>query len=204
MGNMGKVPCMYWEKCQRQGWKLQNNKAFPSEKCRKELHVRALFMHVLDKYAESNFHNFSLSFGKVSKFFSCPASYLPVPDRRTVCNFHPCAHVTCIGCGVYILCREITYLHGYTKEPSYSYVSAPNRGLLRKTNPPPFHLNHVFHVKHLSRYDSFQLQFIHLPPCHEKQLVAKLHIRNCKSKICTQNSPQKGMLTRNFSYSVVT
>ncbi len=37
-----------------------------------------------------DFQNFSLSFGKVSKIFTCPALLLPVPDRRTVCNFHPC------------------------------------------------------------------------------------------------------------------
>ena len=77
------------------GWKLQNKSAFPSEKCLRDLPVRHYFLPVLDRQADSNFQNFSLSFGKVSKIFTCPAQFLPVPDRRTVCNFHPYDYVNC-------------------------------------------------------------------------------------------------------------
>ncbi len=60
-----------------QGWKLQKNSAFPSEKYWKDLPVHHCFF-------------FSLSFGKVPKRLTCPQQFLPVSDRRTVSNFHPC------------------------------------------------------------------------------------------------------------------
>ncbi len=50
-------------------------------------HEQAEIFRNFEPWAKSNSHNFSLSLGKVSKIFICPAPFLPVPDRRTVCNF---------------------------------------------------------------------------------------------------------------------
>ncbi len=49
----------------------------------------ALFFACPQQQIYNKCQNFSLSFGQVSKFFTCPPVFLPVPDRRTVCNFHP-------------------------------------------------------------------------------------------------------------------
>ena len=76
---------------QGQGWKLQNISAFPLpwETGPKNLPVRQYFcLSWMCKLTGSNFQNFSLSFG--DKIFTCPALFLPVPDRQTACNFHPC------------------------------------------------------------------------------------------------------------------
>ncbi len=73
-----------------QGWKLQNISAFPSEKCRKNLPVRLYFCLSWTSRQRVISKKFSLSLGKVSKILTCPVLFLPVPDRRTACNFHPC------------------------------------------------------------------------------------------------------------------
>ena len=68
-----------------QGWKLQINSTFPLEKCKQDLPV----WHSGQANTQIEFQTFSLSFGKVSKFFSCPSVFLPVLERQTVYNFNP-------------------------------------------------------------------------------------------------------------------
>ena len=77
-----------------QGWKLRKKFAFPAEKYRKNLFVRHYFYlsaTVPDITTSGNRQNFSLSFGKVPEILNCPPLFLPVPDRRTVSNVHPCS-----------------------------------------------------------------------------------------------------------------
>ncbi len=65
-----------------QGWKSRKNSAFAVEKYRNNLHVHHYFC-----LSPTVPH---ISFGRVPKIFTCPPPFLPVPDRRTVSNFHPC------------------------------------------------------------------------------------------------------------------
>ncbi len=86
------VSMLTWLISRTQGWKSWKNSAFPTEKYRKNLpfhHYFYLFPTVPDIRTSGNMQNFSLSFGKVPKIFTCPALILPVPDRLTVSNFHP-------------------------------------------------------------------------------------------------------------------
>ncbi len=59
-----------------QGWKLRGDSAFFHGKVSKRCTCPLLSLPVL-------------SFGKVPKIFTCPPQFFPVPDRRTVSNFHP-------------------------------------------------------------------------------------------------------------------
>ncbi len=53
-------------------------------------HYFCLSAAVSEILISGNRPNFRPSFGKVPKRFTCPPLFLPVPDRRTVSNFHPC------------------------------------------------------------------------------------------------------------------
>ena len=93
-----------------QGWKLLENSVFPSEKYRKYLpvlHYFCLSQTLPDMWTSENRLNFSLSFGKVPKNFTCPPLFLPVPDRRTVSNFHPCT--------------KFYWFNKYVKGTTYTY-----------------------------------------------------------------------------------
>ena len=72
-----------------QGWKSQKNSAFPVENLPVN-HYFCLSPTVTDRSTGENRQNFSLSFGKVPEIFTCPSLFLPVLDRQTVSNFHPC------------------------------------------------------------------------------------------------------------------
>ncbi len=72
---------------------ITENSAFPVEKYQKDLpvhHYFCLSAAVSEILISGNRPNFRLSFGKVPKIFTYPPLFLPVADRRTVSNFHPC------------------------------------------------------------------------------------------------------------------
>ena len=62
------------------------NTKFPSEKYRKHLPVR----HYVCLSWTCKQTVISIPVFAHKNFFTCPALMLPVPDRRTACNFHPC------------------------------------------------------------------------------------------------------------------
>ncbi len=79
-----------------QGWKSRKDSAFPTEKYRINLpvyHYFCLSPTMPDIKTSENRQNFSLSFGKVPKIFTCPPLFLPILDRRTVSNSHPCSDI---------------------------------------------------------------------------------------------------------------
>ena len=117
LGQVQKNATWRWQWAHLRGGNYKKIQPFLRKSVKKKITCPALFLPVLDKYAASNFHNFSLSFGKVPKIFTCPTPFLPVPDRRTVNNFHPCtlwfAHVTNIVLDIKLLhdnnSNEVTY-----------------------------------------------------------------------------------------------
>ncbi len=72
---------------------ITENTVFSMEKYQKNLHVHHYFClspTLPDIWTADNRQSFSLSFAKVPKIIKCPRQFLPVPDRWTASNFHPC------------------------------------------------------------------------------------------------------------------